>query len=318
MWIESLAEGRDLERARASRDELAERIARHLTADGNVEAAPGLYLYRESAPTGPRYGVNEASLCVMAQGSKVVFLGTARYRYDPFHYLLVSVGLPVVSHVIEASPERPYLAVRVVLDAALVTEVLVESGLLGAREDGSVRALAVCQLEPSLLDVVLRLVRLVEAPGDYKALAPLAMREIVYRLALGEQAARLRQIAVVDCRAHRITKAIEVLRENFAKPIRIPSLARQLGMSVSGFHHHFKAATAMSPLRFQKQLRLQAARRLLLAGEVDAATAGYRVGYDDPSHFSREYKRVFGEPPRRDVERLRGAAAGPEPARGGA
>ncbi len=253
--------------------------------------------------------MNEASFCVIAQGSKEVLLGKERYRYDAFRYLLVSVGLPVVSHVIEASPERPYLAVRVVLDPAVVTDVLIEAGLVASRAEGAVRALAVSRLDASLLDVVLRLVRLVETPGDYGVLAPLAVREIVYRLALGEQGGRLRQIAVVSDRAHRITEAIEFLRENFGKPLRIPGLARQLGMSVSGFHHHFKEVTAMSPLQFQKRLRLQEARRLLLAGDVDAATAGYRVGYDDPSHFSRAYRRHFGEPPVRDVTRLRGAAA---------
>jgi AraC-like DNA-binding protein len=300
---------RDVERARASRDELAERIARHLAEDGSLEAAPGLFLYRSSVATGPRYGVNEPSFCVIAQGSKEVLLGRERYRYDAFNYLLVSVGLPVVSHVIEASKERPYLAVRLVLDPAVVTAVLIEAGLVASGPDGGVRALDVSRLDASLLDAVVRLVRLVDTPSDYGVLAPLAAREIVYRLALGEQGGRLRQIAVVDGRGHRIAKAIELLRTNYDKPLRIASLARQLGMSISGFHHHFKAATAMSPLQFQKQVRLQEARRLLLAGDVDAATAGYRVGYDDPSHFSREYKRLFGKPPMRDVERLRGAAA---------
>ncbi len=306
MHSKSLAEAPDVKRVRSSREELAGQIARHLTADGKVEVAPGLYLYRESAPTGPRYGVNEPSFCVMAQGSKQVLLGTERYRYDPFHYLLVSVGLPVVSHVIEASPERPYLAMRVVLDPAVVTEVLIEAGRLASRPEGAVRALAVSRIDASLLDVVLRLMRLIETPDDYAVLAPLAVREIVYRLALGEQGGRLRQIAGVGGRTHRITEAIAFLRENFGQPLRIPALARRLGMSVSGFHHHFKEVTAMSPLQFQKQLRLQEARRLLLLGDVDAATAGYRVGYDDPSHFSREYKRLFGEPPKRDVQRLRG------------
>ena len=155
-----------------------------------------------------------------------------------------------------------------------------------------------------------RIVRLAETPRDYTALAPLAVREIVYRLALGEQGGRLRQIALNAGRAHRIAKAIELVRKGYDKPLRIAGLAPQLGMSTSGLHHHFKAVTAMSPLQFQKQLRLQEARRLLVAGEFDAATAGYRVGYDDPSQFSREYKRFFGEPPMRDVERLRGYEEG--------
>jgi len=302
------AQARKLERARASRDELAERIARHVSEDGSLEAAPGLFLSRSSLPT-PVYRVTEPSFCVIAQGSKEVLLGKKRYRYDASHYLLVSAGLPLVGHTIAASKERPYLGVRLVLDPAVVTAVLIEAGLLASRTDGAVRALAVSRLDASLLDAVVRLVRLLDAPNDYGVLAPLAAREIVYRLSLGEQGGRLRQIAVIGGRAHRIAKAIEILRRNSDKPLRIAVLASQLGMSISGFHHHFKAVTAMSPLQFQKELRLQEARRLLLAGDVDAATAGHQVGYDDPSHFSRKYKRLFGEPPRRDVERLRGAAA---------
>jgi AraC-like DNA-binding protein len=301
-------EDRDLERARANREELAEQIARHGAKDGRIEAAPGLFLLRYSSRVGPLYAFSEPSFCVIAQGSKELFLGDERYRYDASDYLLVSIGLPVVGHILEASKERPYLAMRLRLDPAIVTAVLMEAGLLASRTDDAVKAVAVSRLDASLLDAVVRLVRLLDAPNDYAVLAPLAAREIVYRLALGEQGARLRQIAVIGGRAHRIAKAIGLLRKNYDKPLRIGDLARQLAMSVSGFHHHFKAVTAMSPLQFQKELRLQEARRLLLAGDVDAATAGYRVGYDNPSHFSREYKRAFGEPPMRDVERLRGAA----------
>lgn len=197
---------------------------------------------------------------------------------------------------------------RLVLDPALVTAVLIEAGQLASRADGVASAVAVSPLDASLLDAVLRLVRLIDAPGDYGVLAPLAAREIAYRLAVGEQGARLRQIAVVDGRAHRIARAIELLRQDYDKPLRIAALAQRLAMSESSLHHQFKVVTAMSPLQFQKRLRLQEARRLLLAGELDATTAGYQVGYNDPSQFSREYKRLFGEPPLRDVERLRGAA----------
>lgn len=298
-----------VERRRMSRDELAERIACHVAEDSSVEAAPGLYLYRRSSPTGPLYGVTEPSFCVIAQGSKEVLLGKERYRYDASHYLLVSAELPVAGHIVDASREQPYLAVRLVLDPAVVTEVLIEAGLHASGMDGPVKVMAVCRLDVSLLDAVVRVVRLLDSPGHYEVLAPLVIREIIYRLCLGEQGGRLRQIAVSGGRAHRIAKAIELLRTNHNKPLRIAGLARQLGMSVSGLHHHFKAATGMSPLQFQKQFRLQEARRLLLAGDVDAATAGYRVGYDDASHFSREYRRLFGEPPLRDVERLRGSAA---------
>lgn len=308
-------EEREIERARALRAELAERIARHLPRDGRHEAAPGLFLIRYSLPAGPIYAVSEPSFCIIVQGRKELLLGRERYGYDASRYLLTSVGLPLVGHIIEASKERPYLAVRLVLDPAIVTAVLMETGLLASRTDAAVKAMAVSRLDASLLDSVVRLVRLVDAPRDYAALAPLAAREIVYRLALGEQGGRLRQMAAGGGRAHRISKAIELLRKDYDRPLHIANLARKLGMSVSGLHHRFKAVTAMSPLQFQKHLRLQEARRLLLAGDLDAATAGYRVGYDDPSHFSREYKRLFGGPPRRDVAALRGAVAGrPEPA----
>jgi AraC-like DNA-binding protein len=303
------------ERAQAARQELAERIGGQLREDGTLEAVPGLFLYRASAPTGPHYGVNQPSFCVIAQGSKEVLLGGERYRYDEFRYLLVSVGVPVVSHIVQASKERPYLAVRLVLDPAIIASVILETGLLASRTEDDLKALAVSRLDTDLLDAVVRLVRLLDTPDDLGALAPLVTREIIYRLLLGEQGGRLRQIAAVDGRAHRIARAIAQLREHRGKPLRIAGLARQFGMSVSGFHHQFKAVTAMSPLQFHKQVRLQEARRLLLAGEADAATAGYRVGYDDPSHFSREYKRFFGEPPMRDVARLRGEGREPPRAR---
>jgi AraC-like DNA-binding protein len=305
---------RDLERERAARSELAERIMRHVVEDGRIEAAPGLFLFRYSSPTGPLYSVSEPSFCVIVQGSKELLLGDQRYRYDTSRYLLVSAEVPAVGHIIEASKERPYLAVRLVLDRALVAAVLTDATLLAARSYAAVTAVAVSRLDANLLDSVVRIVRLIDAPRDYGVLAPLAAREIVYRLASGDEAGRLRQIAVVGGHAPRIARAIERLRTDFDKPLRITSLARELGMSVSGFHHSFKAVTAMSPLQFQKELRLQEARRLLLAGDVDAATAGYRVGYGDPSHFSREYRRLFGAPPRRDVERLRAAAGRREPA----
>ena len=301
---------RERSRAQAGRDELVERITRLVAEDGGIVAAPGLDLFRYSAPTGPVYAVNEPSFCIIVQGSKELLLGNEHYRYDASHYLLVSAGLPVVGRILEGTKERPYLAVRIGLDQALVTEVLMETGLLAPRGGRAIKAMAVSSLDANLLDSVVRLVRLVDAPRDYTALAPLATREIVYRLALGEQGGRLCQIALSAGRAHRIAKAIELVRKSYDKRLRIPSLARSLGMSTSGLHHHFKAVTAMSPLQFQKQLRLQEARRLLVAGDFDAATAGFRVGYDDASQFNREYKRFFGEPPIRDVERLRGSQTG--------
>ncbi len=250
------------------------------------------------------------SFCVIAQGSKEIHLGDERYRYDPYRYLLATVELPVISQLVEASPERPYLSLRLDLDPALVASVMLEAGLPSPRrEAGSARAIAVSLLDADLLDAAVRLVRLVEAPpAEARVLTPLITREILFRLLVGEQSARLRHIAVLGGHTDRISRAIERLRRDYDKPLRIESLAREFGMSPSGFHDHFKAVTAMSPLQFQKQLRLQEARRLMLGEDLDAASASFRVGYEDASHFSREYKRLFGAPPMRDVERLRETA----------
>lgn len=305
------AVGRDADLVeKAYRTELVRRIARVVPADGAAEPLKGLYLYRASVPKGPTHGVTHPSLCVIAQGAKEVHLGEERYRYDPYRYLLATVELPVAGHLVEASPEKPYLALRLDLDPSLVASVLLEAGLPAPRRDvGSVRALDVSPLDAGLLETTLRLVRLVEAPpAEARVVLPLATREIVFRLLAGEQGARLRHIAVLGGHTERIARAIERLRKDYDKPLRIDGLAKEIGMSPSVFHEHFKAITAMSPLQFQKHLRLQEARRLLLGGDMDAATAGYRVGYEDTSQFSREYKRLFGEPPLRDVERLRQAA----------
>lgn len=300
---------RESRRMQAARDELVERIARLLPQDGTVEPLQGgLHLIRYSSPTKPLHGVAQPSLCVLAQGAKEVLLGEERFRYDPAHYLLVSVNLPTVSQIVEASDERPYLGVRLVLDPSLVTSVMVEAALPAPRSDPGVKGLDVSHLDADLLDAVVRLVRLLDCPNQFRVLAPLVTREIVYRLLIGEQGDRLRHIAVFGGQSHRIVAAVERLRNGFDQSLPIDSLARDLGMSVSGFHSHFKAVTGMSPLQFQKQLRLQEARRLMLAEGLDAAGAGYQVGYDDASHFSREYRRLFGNPPVRDVERLREAA----------
>ena len=214
-----------------------------------------------------------------------------------------------MGEVVEASPGRPYLSLRLVLDPSVVTSVMVESGLVQPRGDGGVKAVDVSPLDANLLDATLRLVRLIDTANEYRVLAPLVIREIVYRLLTGAQGNRMRHLATFGGHAHRMVRAVERLRENFDKPLRIEDIARELSMSISGFHAHFKAVTAMSPLQFQKQLRLQEARRLMLSENLDAAEAGYRVGYDDASHFSREYKRHFGKPPVRDVERLRELAS---------
>lgn len=299
----------EAQRAEANQAELVERIMQVVREDGRVEPFTGFTLHRASSPTKPLHGVSDPAFCVIAQGSKEVFMGEDRYQYDPAHYLLATVGLPVVSQILEASQEEPYLSLRLRLDPVLVGSVMVEADIPSSNGHGDVKAMDVGTLDARLLDAVVRLVRLLDSPGEARILAPLVTREIIYRLLVGAQSARLRHIAVVGGHAHRIARAVDLLRKDFNQPLRIESMAQELGMSVSGFHHQFKAVTAMSPLQFQKRLRLQEARRLMLSENLDATSAGYRVGYDDASYFNREYKSLFGLPPVRDVERLRVAAS---------
>jgi AraC-like DNA-binding protein len=295
--------------AQAGREELLERVVRAVGEDGAVEAPGGLRLLRQSAPTPMDHGVSFPAFCVIAQGSKEVWLGDDRYRYDANHYLITAAALPIATRVTEASEDRPYLGVVLGLDPALVGSVMVEAGHPAPGDRAAVRAFDVSPLDSGLLEAVVRLVGLLDAPAEEaRFLRPLVTREIVFRLLRGEQGARLRQVSVLGGHAHRIAGALERLREDFDRPLRIEDVARESGMSVSGFHHHFKAVTAMSPLQFQKRMRLQAARRLMLGEDLDAAGAGHRVGYGDASHFTRDYKRLFGAPPMRDVERLREAA----------
>ncbi len=299
---------REAERLHIQREELVERIGRAILADGTIQPLPGLHLARVSVPLQPVYSVLEPSVCVIAQGSKEVLLGESRYRYDPAHFLLATLELPRVSQVLEASPERPYLSLRLVLTPTLVSAVLAEADHAAPREHAEVRAMAVSPVDGQLLDTVVRLVRLVETPADAQVLQPLYTREIIYWLLKGEQGSRLRHLALQGGYTPDIARAVERLRHDFDQPLRVEQLAQELGMSVSGFHHHFKAVTALSPLQFQKRLRLQEARRLMLSEDLDAASAAYRVGYNDASHFNREYKSLFGVPPMRDVHRLRDEA----------
>ncbi|MBD2449114.1 AraC family transcriptional regulator [Nostoc sp. FACHB-152] len=301
---------READRAQANRDELKERIVQAIRHDGTIEPLKGLHLNRASSPSECVHSVSIPAFCVIAQGSKEVMLGSDRYQYDPMHYLLATVELPIISQILVASKTQPYLSLRLDLDPTLVGSVMVEAGHPASRNRADVKAIDVSLLDANLLDAVVRLVRLLDSPAEAHVLAPLIKREIIYRLLMGEQGNRLRHIAVLGGYTHHIARAVERLRKDFKEPLRIESIARELGMSVSGFHHHFKSVTAMSPLQFQKQLRLQEARRLMLGENLDATSAAYRVGYEDASHFNREYKRMFGAPPMRDVERLRGSAIG--------
>lgn len=295
----------DAQRMEVSRAELVERIARAVPEDGNVEPLQGLYLFRRSFALEPGYVTIKPSLCVIAQGSKELLIGDSRYRYDPFHYLLATIELPSISRVVDASADQPYLALRLELPSALVGSVMVETGYAVQPRNADARAIDVSPLDANLLDAVVRLIRLLESPDDIRILMPLIMREIIYRLLMGDQGRRLHHLAVLGGYTPDIAKAVQRIRQNFEQPLDIEQLAGELGMSVSGFHHHFKAVTAMSPLQFQKRLRLQEARRLMLGEDLDATSAANRVGYNDASHFNREYKSVFGVPPMRDVQQLR-------------
>jgi AraC-like DNA-binding protein len=295
-------------RMQADREELAEWIARALPHDGHVEPRPGVHFRRHSKAGERVYGFYEPAFCVIAQGAKDIVLGDETFRYDASNYLISTMELPLMGEVAEGSTAAPYLSFRLILDPAVVTALMVELGVAQLRGDG-VKAINVSALDANLLDATLRLVRLIDSPNEYLALAALVIREIIYRLLTGAQADRMRHLAMFGGQSHRMVRAVRKLREGFDKPLRIESIAQELGMSISGFHSHFKAVTAMSPLQFQKQIRLQEARRLMLGENLDAAQAGYRVGYDDPAYFSRDYKRHFGEPPMRDVERLRELAS---------
>ena len=289
----------------AYREELVERIGRAIREDGATQPFQGLHLARCSLPFKLVHSVLEPSVCVIAQGSKEVLFGENRYRYDTSRYLLATVELPRVSQVLEASQEQPYLSLRLELAPTLVSSVMAEASYTQPRDHTEVRAIDVSPLDANLLDAFVRLVRLLDAPAEAQVLMPLITREIIYRILRGEQGARLRHLAMEGGYTPSIATAVKRLRQGFDQPLRIENLARELGMSVSGLHHHFKAVTAMSPLQFQKRLRLQEARRLMLSEDLDAVSAAYRVGYQDASHFNREYKSLFGVPPMRDVQRLR-------------
>src|SRR5215207_9580423 len=239
---------REVRRAQADREELAERVARAVGEDGDAEAPGGLRLLRRSSPTPKEHGVSSPAFCVIAQGSKEVWLGDDCYRYDADRYLITAAALPTASRVTGASEERPYLGVVLGLDPALVGSVMAEASHLAPGDHAAVRAFEVGPLDAGLLDAVVHLVGLLDAPAEEaRFLRPLVTREIVFRLLKGEQGDRLRQIAVLGGHSHRIARALERLREDFDRPLRIEDIARELGMSVSGFHHHFKAVTAMSP-----------------------------------------------------------------------
>ncbi|TBU83525.1 AraC family transcriptional regulator [Phytopseudomonas dryadis] len=288
--------------------ELAALIQRFSPIDGIHETAiAGLGVACATQPSLPMPTLYRPCLCVIAQGRKDIRLGAEQYIYDPLNYLVASVTLPVTGQVIEATPQQPYLSMRLDIDPTLIGNLLAEAGPIGEPNPGANCALFVDRLDLPMLDALIRLLRLLDTPRDTDMLAPLALREIFYRLLRSPQGHRLRELAMADSQSHRIARAIEWINNHFDQALRIEELAREVSLSPSTLHHRFKAVTAMSPLQYQKQLRLQEARRLMLCEGLEAASASFRVGYESPSQFSREYSRLFGAPPLRDLNRLRNA-----------
>jgi AraC-like DNA-binding protein len=290
-------------------EELTALVERYAPAPGiHASAWAPLSFFRADSPGAPVCAMYEPGLGLALKGAKQILLGQESFVHEPARFLLTSVDVPVSSQVLRASPAEPCLCLTYRLDLQRIRELLSEIQPARAAATPS-RGITLSPLSAELLDPLLRLARLLDAPQDLAALGPLIERELIYRLLTGEQGARLAQIATTGSQGHQISRAIRRLRECFDQPLRIEELAAQVNMSASSLHHHFRAMTAMSPLQYQKQLRLQEARRLLLAEQCDVATAAHRVGYESPSQFSREYSRMFGAPPLRDVMRLRAADA---------
>lgn len=285
---------------------LADIIGRHAPRNGICATPlPGVGLVRSDAPTVPIPTVYAPTLCLVAQGRKRVLLGRDAYTYDPANHLVASVDLPVTGAVVEASPASPFLCLVLDLDTAVLSELALRHPAPTRQPGATASGLTLGPTTPELLDAAVRLATLLDRPDDREALAPLVTREILYRLLTGPSGGVVRQMATADSRLRQIARAIAWLRTRYAEPCRIDDMAAVAGMSRSTFHAHFKAVTSMSPLAFRTRLRLQEARTLMVANALDAAEAAFRVGYESPSQFSRDYARAFGMPPARDAERLR-------------
>lgn len=288
-------------------DELRSLIDRH--ADRPI-AIDGLKVSRADRPEDPTTGVARPVLAVVAQGSKRLTLGDRIYDYGAGQYLVVSVDLPVAGHYTRASPEEPFLACGFALEPAKIASLLLDAGADPLPRRATPHGLAVCDAPFELLDAAVRLLRLLDRPGDAPVLAPLIEKEILWRLITGEQGALVRQIGLADSQLTHISRAIRWIRDHHTETLRIEDLARLAGMSASPFHRHFRAVTALTPIQFQKRIRLQEARLMLLSSAADVADVGFAVGYDSASQFSREYRRAFGRPPGQDAVRLRSDVTG--------
>ncbi|ELA9388204.1 AraC family transcriptional regulator [Vibrio parahaemolyticus] len=265
----------------------------------------GLRFSRWTTPTPPTSYTHNPSICLIAQGRKRVLLGEESFIYDANHFLISSVDLPIIANIIEASEEQPYLGLIMELDLTEISQLIVDSELAFTQSKEAQKGIAVGELSESLLDAFVRLAELLDEGQNIKILAPIIKREIFYRLLMSEQGTRLHQIVTAGSHSHQIAKAIDWLKNNFVKPLSVGDLASYTGMSKSSFYTHFRSMTSMTPLQFQKKLRLSEARRLMLTENLDAMAATFKVGYESPSQFSREYSRLFGAPPSKDIKSLR-------------
>ncbi|MEN3148190.1 AraC family transcriptional regulator [Neorhizobium sp. IRAMC:178] len=291
-------------------DQIAQLIAQNTDGDGVFETAiPRLSVIRMSKPTEPLHAIHQPAVCIIAQGAKQVMLADEIFRYSPGQYLVVSVDMPVTGQVIEATEQQPYLCLRLDLDLKLLSEMLVDMPAGPGVPTMRKKCIGLGHTTPEFLDAALRLTQLLDKPDEIAYLAPLIERELMFRLLRGDQAEMIRQILAPENRLQQVNRAISWIRQNFSAPFSIEQVAVEARMSTSSLHQHFREVTAMSPLQYQKQLRLQEARRLILGKAMDAATAAHQVGYDSPSQFSREYRRLFGAPPIQDITRLRSEPA---------
>jgi AraC-like DNA-binding protein len=289
--------------------DLAAAIGRHAGGEGILPTpVPGLHLIRMSRTTEPLHVLHEPAVCIIAQGAKVVMQGDTAYAYDASKYLVVSVDLPLAGHVTRAEPDEPYLCFRLDLSPRLLAELSVELGeALAPPRSEAGAAVYLADTSPELIDAATRLTMLLDRPQDIAVLAPLLVKELHYRLLTGPSDHIIRHIAHGSRRLAQVSRAVDWIKQHFMAPLSIDQLSEIAGMSTSALHEHFKAVTSLSPLQYQKQLRLQEARRLMVSGQKDAQGAALAVGYESGSQFSREYARQFGFPPARDAARLRAA-----------
>lgn len=285
---------------------MVQTIAARTNGTGDFDTQiDGLTFFRREDPTKPAMCMIEPSIVLVARGVKQMWIGGKNYRYDTSNFLLTSLDLPVDSEVLTASHDEPCIGLTMKLNMRTIAELISQGELPPHRARGVSPGIGIGTASESILRSFGRLMDLLDEPEAIPVLAPLAQREIHFRLLLSDQATRLRQIASVDSQGHRVARAIDWLKKNYSAPLRVEELAAQVQMSTPTFHQHFRQLTSMSPLQYQKWLRLNEARRLMLNEHLDVSSASYQVGYESPSQFSREYSRVFGMPPKKDITKLR-------------